>query len=307
MALITFLPDQQKVESSEAETLLEVAQRADIPITHVCQGNGRCSTCRVQIIEGQENVSPPSDSEKLIAVQMGFGETIRLACQAKIIGDITIRRLVLDEEDIEVTSLLIQDAKSSLVGAEKEVLILFADIRNFTSLAEALLPYDVIHFLNRYFHAMNKVITSFGGNINNYMGDGFLALFDIENAQHDVLRGIMAGLEMLRVVETKILPYVKSLFGKDLRIGIGMHRGMVVAGSLGDSPNKKNTIIGDAVNVTSRIEKSNKDLNTSFLISEDVHTVVKKKILTGKSQMITLRGKTGSHMVYEVLGLKEEV
>jgi len=305
MSFITFLPDQQTVESSNAETLLDAAQRADIPITHVCQGNGRCSTCRVQIVEGQENVSPPSNTEKLIAVQMGFGETIRLACQAKVTGDVKVRRLVLDEEDVEVTSLLIQDAKSSIVGVEKEVLILFADIRNFTSIAEVLLPYDVVHILNRYFHAMNEVITSFGGSINNYMGDGFLALFDIENEEHDVLRGIMAGLEMLRAVDTRIHPYVKSLFDRDLRIGIGMHRGMVVAGALGDRFNKKNTIIGDAVNVTSRIEKSNKDLNTSFLISEDVYTVVKKKLITGKSQRITIRGKTGSHVVYEVLGLKE--
>lgn len=306
MPFITFLPDKQKIESSKEETLLEIAHRAEIPLTHVCQGNGRCSTCRVQIMEGQENVSPPSDAEKLIAVQMGFGEKIRLACQAKISGDVKVRRLVLDKEDIEVTSLLIQNAKSSAVGVEKEVLILFADIRDFTSIAEALLPYDVVHILNRYFHAMNEVITSFGGSINNYMGDGFLALFDIENQERDVLRGIMAGLEMLRVVDIQIHPYVKKFFGKDFRIGIGMHSGIVVAGSMGDRPNKKNTIIGDAVNVTNRIEKRNKDLNTSFIISENVHTIVKDKIIAGKSQTITIRGKTGSHMVYEVIGLKEQ-
>ena len=94
---------------------------------------------------------------------MGFGQEIRLACQVKVSGDVTVRRLVLDEEDIETTSLLIRESNSAPIGVEKEVLILFADIRGFTSLADKLFPYDVIHILNRYFHLMNEVIVRRGG------------------------------------------------------------------------------------------------------------------------------------------------
>ncbi len=248
MPSITFLPDNRKEELHADETILEVAQRSSIPLTHVCQGDARCSTCRIQIIDGIEHVSPRSGPENDIAQRMGFGQDIRLACQAKISGDVTVRRLVLDEEDIETTSLLIRESNSARIGFEKEVMILFADIRGFTSLADKLFPYDVIHILNRYFHLMNEVIVRHGGQINNYMGDGFLALFDVRVKEQDMLNGVKAGLEMLDIVDKKIKPYVHDFYGGNFRIGIGLHHGVVVAGSIGGRDNKKQTIIGDAVN-----------------------------------------------------------
>ena len=303
MPSITFLPDNIKEEIHADETILEVAQRSSIPLTHVCQGDARCSTCRIQIIEGIEHVSPRSGSESEIAGRMGFGQEIRLSCQTKVSGDVTVRRLVLDEEDIETTSLLIRESNSAAIGFEKEVLILFADIRGFTSLADKLFPYDVIHILNRYFHLMNDVIVRHGGEINNYMGDGFLALFDVKVKEHDMLDGVKAGLEMLAVVDKKIKPYVRDFYGWNFRIGIGLHHGLVVAGSIGGRDNKRHTIIGDAVNFTSRIESSNKWLGTDFLISQDVYAVVQKRIKVNRVHSITVSGKPDIHTVYEVVGL----
>lgn len=303
MPAITFLPDNIKEETRTDETILDVAQRSSIPLTHVCQGNARCSTCRVQIVKGLENVSPRSDGENVIAGKMGFSPEIRLACQAKVSGDVTVHRLVLDEVDVEMTSLLIRESNASQTGFEKKVLILFADIRGFTSLAEALLPYDVVHILNRYFHLMNEVIVRHGGHIDNYIGDGFLALFDVSAKQQDMLSGIKAGLEMLDVVEKKIKPYVRTFFKRDFRIGIGLHHGLVIAGSIGGLDNKRQTIIGDAVNFTSRIESSNKQLGTEFLISEDVYAVVRQKVRVNLTQTITIPGKSDVHTLYEVVGL----
>ena len=303
MPSITFLPDNRKEELLADETILDVAQRSSIPLTHVCQGNARCSTCRIQIIDGIEHVSPRSGPENDIAQRMGFGQDIRLACQAKISGDVRVRRLVLDEEDIETTSLLIRESNSARIGFEKEIMILFADIRGFTSLADKLFPYDVIHILNRYFHLMNDVIVRHGGQINNYMGDGFLALFDVRVKEQDMLNGVKAGLEMLDIVDKKIKPYVHDFYGGNFRIGIGLHHGIVVAGSIGGRDNKRQTIIGDAVNFTSRIEASNKQLGTEFLISEEVYTIVQKRIKVNPAQSITISGKSDVHTVYEVVGL----
>jgi len=242
MPSIIFLPDNKKILTKENETILEVAQQSNIPLTHVCKGNARCSTCRIQIVEGIENVSPRTELEEDIAVQMDFSSDIRLACQSKIIGDMTVRRLLLDDEDIELTNLLVTDAKSNLVGVEKHVLILFSDIRGFTSLSEMLLPYDVVHVLNRYFHMMNKVVIKHGGSIINYMGDSFIALFEIKAKEQDMLRGVMASLEMLDVVHKRFQPYIKKLFDKDFKIGIGLHYGLVVAGTIGSRDNRKYSI-----------------------------------------------------------------
>ena len=303
MPNIIFLPDNQRISAKENKTILEVAQQSNIPLTHVCKGNGRCSTCRIKIVEGIENVLPRSESEQAIAIQMGFSSDIRLACQSKIIGDITVRRLVCDDEDIELTNLLITDPKQNLVGVEKHVLILFSDIRGFTSLSETLLPYDIVHVLNRYFHMMNKIIIKHGGAIINYMGDSFVALFDITTKEKDILRGITAALEMLEVVSKRLQPYMKNLFDKDFKIGIGLHYGLVIAGTIGSYENGKYSIIGDAVNFASRIESSNKLLGTQLLISEDVYNYVHESIRANKTPPLAIPGKSGIYTFYEVLEL----
>jgi len=99
MPIIKFLPDLKEETANKGETILEVAIRAGIPMIHICMGNGRCSTCRVKITEGLENVSPRSIEEFKIAESLSFGRDIRLACQTRIEGDITVRRLVVDNED----------------------------------------------------------------------------------------------------------------------------------------------------------------------------------------------------------------
>ncbi|MGB9716055.1 MAG: adenylate/guanylate cyclase domain-containing protein [Thermodesulfovibrionales bacterium] len=191
----------------------------------------------------------------------------------------------------------------SLDRVEKNVLILFADIRGFTTLSENLLPYDVVHLLNRYFHMMNKVIIQHGGKINNYMGDGFMAIFDVKNEEKDLLSGIKAGLEMLNTVNNHLRPYTQKFFKSDFKIGIGLHYGMVVVGTIGSGDNKRETIIGNAVNFASHIESINKLLGTEFLISENIYKLIHNKIKVRKIQKISIQGIAGLQTLYEVLGL----
>jgi adenylate cyclase len=303
MPRIIFLPDNREEEAATGETILEAAQRSNVPLIHVCAGNGRCSTCRVRIVDGLGNVSPRSGPEKDIAEQMAFAADIRLACQTEIMGDTKVRRLVLDEEDADITSLLIRESGENISGVEKEVLILVADIRNFTSFAENLLPYDIIHILNRYFHMMNEVVIRHGGRIDNYMGDGLIALFEVKNRNVDTLRGIKAAIEMLDAVKNRIQPYAANFLNSSFRIGIGLHYGLVVAGTIGGRDNSRQTIIGDPVNFASRIESTNRKLGTDFLISEDVYSLVKNKVRINRTHKIRIRGKKGVHNLYEVVGI----
>lgn len=305
MPRIVFLPDDREENAYEGETILEVALRSRIPLIHICTGSSRCSTCRVRIVEGLDNISGRSGPEQDIAKQMAFPADIRLACQARISGDIKVRRLVLDEDDAEVTSMLIRDTGAELAGFEKEVLIMVADIRDFTSFAENLLPYDIVHILNRYFYLMNEVVTRHGGEIDNYMGDGFIALFELKDGRDDALRAVRAGLEMLHVANSRMQPYAKKFLAKQFRIGIGLHCGLVVAGAIGGRGNKRRTIIGDAVNFASRIESTNRRLGTRFLISENVYSLVKKDVRIRRENSIRIRGKRGEHRLYEVVGLSQ--
>ena len=110
-------------------------------------------------------------------------------------------------------------------------MILFSDIRGFTPFAESLLPFDVIHVLNLYFQIVGEVIGRYGGSINNYMGDGFMALFEADDPAEGALRAVKAGLNLLDAVQ-KLEPYLEELYHKSFQIRIGLHFGQVVAGKL---------------------------------------------------------------------------
>jgi adenylate cyclase len=303
-ARISYLPDEQELDIQPAETILQASLRAGIPHTHVCGGRARCSTCRVLILEGLEHCTPRNAREQALATRLSFDPAIRLACQTTITGEVTLRRLVLDDEDVAVTSQLSGGAIPGIVGQEQRLAILFADIRSFTPFAEAMLPYDVIHVLNRYFHRVGQAIRRHGGTIDTYMGDGLMALFGGQDADNAALRAVRAGLDILAAVE-QFNPYLSALYKRELRIGIGVHEGDVVVGAVGDGDNRKVTAIGDAVNVASRIEAANKAAGTSFLISEATYAQVQAQIQVDRIIRATLAGKRGLHTLYEVTGVRE--
>ena len=302
MPRLHMLPDEVQIQAQPTASILDASLDAGIPLTRVCGGNARCSTCRVVVLEGLSSCAPRNAAEQKLAAALGFGPTIRLACQTTVTGDVKLRRLVLDDQDVELTSQLRDGARYGSVGAEMQVALLVADIRGFTSFAENLLPYDVIHVLNRYFHQMERVIESNGGYIDNYTGDGLLAVFGAANPRGATLQAVKAGIEMLEAVEM-LSPYLQPLYGRGLQIGVGVHYGEVVVGSFGPSDRRRDTVIGDAVNVASRIEGANKELGTSLLISGTVYRQVKDHIRLGQKARMRLRGQSGEHDLYEVCAL----
>jgi adenylate cyclase len=303
MPKIQFLPDGKEIEAKDDETILQAALRAEIPLAHICGGNARCSTCRVVILEGMTNTQPRNDAEKKIADLLNFDPSVRLACQTIATGNIKLRRLVMDDEDLEMSSLFIQGVEPGDTGIEKNVLILFLDIQGFTAYSEALLPYDVIHVLNRFFNQMGEVIKKYEGEINTYMGDGFMALFEAKDPEEGALRAIRAGLEMLAKV-SGLQPYLEELYNKIFHIRMGLHYGHVVAGTVGAHGSRKMTVIGDSVNFASRIEAANKKAGTRFLISEETYALVKDRVQVGKQVSLVIPGKTGKYRLYEVQKIK---
>ncbi len=300
---ITYVSDNKSVESEDGETILQTSLRLGIPHTHVCGGNARCSTCRVIILDGVENCCERNSREQVLASRLHFSPQIRLACQTSISGHVTLRRLVLDEEDVELTSQLTQDNTPIAAGEEKKIAILFADIREFTAFSESLLPYDVIHVLNRYFNTMGKVINLHGGYIDNYMGDGLMALFGVDDPKESALKAVKAGLDMLEAVE-QLSVYLENTYGMGFRIGIGVHYGEAVLGSIGAKNARRMTAIGDVVNVASRIEQANKDYGTRLLVSEQAYDEIRQQVRIGREIADTaLKGKSGRYRLYEIVGL----
>ncbi len=304
MPYIQYLPDDRTIEVDDDDIILEASLRAGIPHTHICGGSARCSTCRVLIVEGLEFCSPRTSPEEELAKKLRLEPEIRLACQTQVTGGkVILRRLAIDSEDLEsFNDEMAGKSISPPVGHEKKIAILFADIRGFTPFAESLLPYDVIYVLNRYFQKMGFVINRNGGMINNYMGDGFMALFGLENPDKAAEQAVRAGVEMLEEVE-KLNPYFETLYRHRLRIGIGIHCGWVVVGNLGAAQNQTVTAIGDAVNLASRIEAANKQVGTSLLISEETYQEIKELAIVDRRVSVEIPGKSGEYPLYEVVGM----
>ncbi len=310
MAEVRVLPDDRAFPVKKGQTLLAAALKAGVPHTHACGGQARCSTCRVIVLDGVEHCSDPTWKETRIVKRLGFSSSFRLACQTTIDGDITVRRLVLDPADVALT-----DARDTAVpiGEEKDVAILFCDIRNFTPLAEGLLPYDVIHLLNRFHYDMATIIGRHGGIVCVTMGDGLMALFGgMDPASGDgearrdpalpVLQAARAALDMIAATDARKAE-VEQLYENVYDIGVGIHCGKAIVGFLGHQ-SVVPTAIGDCVNVASRIEGANKQLETRILLSEDGYQRVAEFITVGRTAGVSLKGKSGTFTLYEVTGLR---
>lgn len=306
MPNVFYILEKQTVAADPAETILQASLRAGIPHAHACGGNARCSTCRVVVVEGLEYCVARNDLEQKLADRLHFAPDIRLACQTTIDDDVKLRRLVLDDKDLQLTDQRSLGAAPTSAGEEKRLAVLFSDIRGFTPFAEALPPFDVVHVLNRYFNDMGVVISRNRGQIDNYMGDGLMALFGMENQAGAALQAVKAGLEMLAATE-HLKPYLEAIFARSFQIGIGIHYGEVVVGAIGAQSLKRVTAIGDAVNLASRIEAANKQAGTRLLISQETYNEVKDQVQVGKTIRATLPGKTGEYALYEVTELSQAV
>jgi class 3 adenylate cyclase len=277
MAKVHCLPDKIDAVAPEGEDLLHALLHAAVPHAHACGGHGRCSTCRVQILDGLQHCLPRNEAESAMADRLGFGPQLRLACQTKVTGDVRLRRLVLDDEDTELAEEEVNGGALRSLGDEKSACVMFADIRSFTAFTESLPAHDVIHVLNRYFRQMGRVISHHGGFIDNYFGDGVFALFGIDNPEEAPLRAVKAGLDMLEAVAS-LRDYLEASYGRWFDIGIGLHYGPVVVGGVGANEIKRITAVGDTVNMTSRIEAATREVGARFLISEAMHEQVARAV-----------------------------
>ncbi|TGK34894.1 adenylate cyclase [Leptospira gomenensis] len=284
-------------ESSAPKSLLQISLENSIPHTHACGGNARCSTCRVLVLENPSHLSAPEQKEKELSQKKGFPESVRLACQAKVQGDVRVRRIVLDDEDYNLTIA----GSAEVSGEEKDIAILFSDIRDFTSFSESHLPYDVIHILNRYFYKMGDIVLKHGGTIDKYIGDGLMALFGTEggSAEEVCISALRAAKEM-ELELYSLNEYLKSHFHITFRIGVGVHYGTCILGQLGHPANMSYTAIGDSVNMASRIESKTKKAGATVLVSESLYTPIRDRVTKGRVFSAKLKGKTGEYKLYEI-------
>jgi len=297
---ITYAIDGSTAPIDEGETILHASLRAGIPHAHACGGQARCSTCRVQIVKGLDGCAPRTDKESVLAERLRFAPEVRLACQTRVSADVTVRRLVLDQTDIALVDQSAAPVEVAPIGEERLVSIMFADIRGFTPFAEPLMPYDVVHALNRYYDEVGRVIHENRGYIDNYMGDGLLAVFGLQAPEECARQAVAAARGMMAVVE-RLKPYFEAVYGRSFDIGIGIHSGEVIVGAVGATGHRRVTIVGDAVNVAARIEAATKATGTRVLVSAATLAALGLE-RPWTAHHVVLPGKSGAFVLYEMPG-----
>lgn len=188
-------------------------------------------------------------------------------------------------------------------GENKRLCILFSDIRSFTSYSENKGPEEVVTRLNEYFEAMSAVVSSQGGIVDKFLGDGLMAFFGaFEHAENPSAAGVLAALNMLE--ELEILNRKWREQGQEtFKIGIGLHTGAVKVGNIGSRNKMEYTIIGDAVNLASRLQDKTKVLQETIVISEDVYNDLAEEIIAQDRGIEEIRGRSPIR-VYGLRGMK---
>ena len=298
-------PDKVTVPFEDEVNLLAALVEGGIPITHVCGGKARCSTCRVKIDEGLASLSSRTEKESAMADRLDFPDEIRLACQTTASESVTLRRLVLDKADVALSSQIGKHPFTGPVGREVDIAVMFTDVVGYTTMADALPAYDILHLLNRFFHNASAAVESNSGRVDNYMGDAVLALFGVDGEPKPALSAIRSGLGVLEVARD-LSHYVERIYGMSFKVRVGVDYGQVVFGLMGAESSARETAIGDTVNVASRLETANKETGTNMLVSDIVYKDCASDVDFGRSFDLDLRGKTGLVAAHEVIGLKNE-
>jgi len=280
-------PDGRVVEVTPGTSVLEASRLAGIPHASVCGGRGRCSTCRVRVRGEIRSIDPPAEDELRVLRRIGATSNVRLACQLWPRGA------------VEVTPLLPPFAHAAdgrrrvdlVQGSEREIAIMFVDIRGFTALSEGRLPYDVVFVLNRYFAAMGRAVEAAGGRVDKFIGDGVMALFGIEGGAQAGCREALAAARLMSERLPELNASLRAELDRPLRIGIGIHCGPTIVGEMGYGNAAAITAIGDAVNTASRLESLTKNFACELVVSEEVVSRAGLDLSAFPQREMEIRGK----------------
>lgn len=197
-------------------------------------------------------------------------------------------------------ALLASQGDAVVGGAKRMVVVFFSDIRGFTTYSEMHGPEEVVSMLNEYFSIMVKIITQNHGVVDKFIGDAIMAVWGAPSSTgDDAYYALKACIEMRNAL--KNLNILRSSRSEPpLQIGMGLHQGEAISGVIGSQDRMEYTVIGDAVNITSRIEGKTKDYDTDILVSHIVYEQVKSRFELELVGEASLKGKSGTTTLYKV-------
>jgi adenylate cyclase len=265
---ITVSYPDRRVRIPRGLSILEASLRFNVPHASVCGGRARCSTCRVRIVSDRGALPRPSGREAYVLARVGASAnpSIQLACQLRPQTDVAVIPVL----PANVGADFVRNRSRVNIGEERHVVSMFVDMRGSTKMAEARLPFDIVFLINRFLEAASQAVIDAGGQPNQFVGDGLLALFGLDVDPATASRQALRAAAMI----ASNVEYMNHAFASELQqpiqFGIGIHGGEVIIGDIGFRDHTVFTALGDAVNVAARLQDMTKTLNCTVVISDEV-------------------------------------
>lgn len=249
-------------------TVLEASLLHNVPHASVCGGRARCSTCRIRIIGDCSMLPEPSRREAFVLERVGVHDNpaIRLACQLRPMRDLSFFRIFPPQTSMS----LMRAGVPARNGQERYLVSMFVDMRGSTQLAETRLPFDTVFIINRFLAAVSQAVISSGGEPNQFVGDGQLALFGLKTDPATACRQAITAAGRIAQNIAELNEFLRGDLKEPLRFGIGIHGGEVIIGDIGSPGHIVFTALGDPVNVTARLQDMTKAHNCEVILSDEV-------------------------------------
>ena len=281
-------------------SVLEASLRHNVPHASVCGGRARCSTCRIRVIGDYSSLPEPSQREAFVLSRVGTADpSIRLACQLRPTGDLSFFQLFTPS-----TMSAAHAAHPTRIGQERYLVCMFVDMRGSTRLAENRLPFDTVFIVNRFLAAVSRAVIPCGGQPNQFLGDGMLALFGLATNAREACRGALRAAAAIAANIEELNHFLAHDLREPIRFGIGIHGGEVIVGDIGYRDHIVFTALGDAVNVAARLQEMTKSLACEAIVSEEVCATASLAADDLPRQQVAIRGRAEPMTVCAVASAK---
>src|ERR1700687_2666085 len=278
-------------------SVLEASLRFNVPQPGVCAGRARCSTCRIRVIGDSSSLPQPSPREAFVLNRVGAADpSIRLACQLRPETDLSFFQLFMPQ----VMSANARGSPPHRIGEERYLVIMFVDMRGSTKLAENQLPFDTVFIVNRFLGAVSQAVIECGGQPNQFVGDGQLALFGLGTGPQTACRQALRAVAMIAANVDELNQFLSHDLREPIRFGIGIHGGEVIIGDIGYRDHMVFTALGDAVNVAARLQDMTKILACEAIVSEEVRMTAGVPADALPQQQVAIRGRAEPMIVRTV-------
>ena len=279
-------------------SVLEASLRYHVPHASVCGGRARCSTCRIRVIGDLSSLPAPSAREAFVLNRVGAADpSIRLACQLRPDTDLSFFQLFMPQP----VSAKGHASQPQRIGQERYLVSMFVDMRGSTRLAEKQLPFDTVFIVNRFLGAVSQAVIECGGQPNQFVGDGQLALFGLSTNPQTACRQALRAVARIAANVDELNEFLKHDLREPIRFGIGIHGGEVIIGDIGYRDHMVFTALGDAVNVAARLQDMTKTLKCEAIVSEEVRITAGLPDDALPQQQVEIRGRAEPMVVRSVV------